>query len=291
MNKINNKTVLLFSLCCLMIAGCSKHDLEPEISLEDMAIIYVNQSPDGVSVFGGNLTRSDTLTAFWPELSADSVRWVADWELHPHSYQVNFDTVTDRGVPGLRAAMMSIRDTFAVTITLLIDADSVIEKTNYATAWGKATLVQLGRYGQQYHGWVMRKFSHRFFRGASGISPSLANVTIQRGTRTWALSTAEFNIEQVDSAGRGDSMTVRVATYDPTDLLFLNVRDGGTIRRMPMAYNPSRFEHEAGWHVSNSAARGAYYQAFVEAYDLTTLRRTDSLAVGVAAHTFVYRIK
>jgi|GEM_PF-4243243 len=282
MKTLTVRTILVSGLFWVFVAGCEKRVLEPEKSLEDMAKALIDDSAKGKGIYGGDLVRSETL-------SGNSIRWTARWDFMPHGYEIEFDSVLDRGIQW-RAANMSIRDTIKVSLSLLPEADPVVEKSNYAVARTSALLVQYGKYGYAYHGWQLRKVAHRLFRGPGGISPSLIKVTVERGQDSWVLSTGWFSIDDVPLLAKGNSVTVRVKTSSPSDILFLNVGDAGMIVRQPMAYNSWKDEHVATWRVSSSAGSKRYYQAFVEAYSKISFISTDFAAVGVTGHTFVYRI-
>jgi hypothetical protein len=186
---------------------------------------------------------------------------------------------------------MTIWDTALVTISLIVDVDSVIEKTNRTLAKTGAFLVQLGTYGDPYHGWLISRAAARKFDGPGGISPSFVYATFRSLGRTWNPSANLFDVDDVAELAKGDSVTVRVATIDTTDVLFLNTIDGGTPVRRLMVYDPVRYEYVSGWRVSTKAAVGYYYQAFVEAYSRNTLAVPDSAYVGAAGQSFVYRIE
>ncbi len=283
MNTLTVRTILVSGFLCVFVTGCQEHILKEDMSLEDAAKALIDQSAKGKGIYGGDLVRSETL-------SANSIRWTARWDFMPHGYEIEFDSVLDRGIQW-RAANMSIRDTIKVSLSLLPEADPVVEKSNYAVARTSALLVQYGKYGYAYHGWELRKVAHRLFRGPGGISPSLIKVTVERGQDSWVLSTGWFSIDDVPLLAKGNSVTVRVKTSSPSDILFLNVGDAGTIIRRLMVYDNQKNEHVAQWRVSSSAGSKRYYQAFVEAYSKISFIDTDSAAVGVAGHTFVYRIK
>lgn len=287
-------TMIITVSIFLFLWGCEKHDTAPEISLEDAAMLLIEESTDGVGVYGMDLTTIDTLSAEYPIIFDNPIDWAADWHGFPHRYSVDFDTVTDRSVPDLRGAFVTIRDTFQVTFSLLFDADSVFAKENYAVAGGAGTsalLVQLGSYGSLYHGWVLRKIAHRRFRGPSGISPELRQIDVTWGSQTWTLGTNLFSVDDVPEFAPGDSATVRVRTDNPNDLLFLNIHDGSAARRIPMNYDDQAERHIAGWRISLSAPTRRFFQAFIEGFSPTCFTSMDSSAVGIAGHTFVYRIK
>ena len=279
---------LLPMLLWWTVSGCEKHPLDKEISLEDAAKMLIDESTIGKSIYGGNLVATDTVDADGLARPTALHGWVAHWDSPVHTYDITYDTVVDRGVPDLRGAIMSIRDSMKVTLDLIIDADSVIRKTNHTTCRTGALLVQLGAYGDAYNGWVLRKIAHRRFRGP-GATPSITSVTVQSGDSSWALSEAQFSIDLVPKLSREKSITVRVKTRDATDRAFLNVGDSGTRRRIPMTYHAQSNEFVGGWTVS-SAAASKYYQAFVEVYSNTTFTSLTPSDIGVAGQTFVYRI-
>jgi len=286
--------VVIALMYILFFIGCEKHDIAPEVSLEDAAKLLIEESTDGKAVFGMDLTKTETLDAYYPFVFDDTIQWSGEWQAYPHNYSIDFDTVTNRNVPGLRGAFMNILDTFHVTFTMFFDDDSVFAKENYAVSsasTNSALLVQLGTYGSLYHGWVMRMVSHRKFRGPAGLGPELRQVDIQWGSQSWTLNTNMFSVDDVPEFAAGDSATVRVRTDNATDLLFLNVHDGGTMERRRMEYNEAEDRHIAGWRISPSAPPRQFFQAYVEAYSTISFTSPDSNAVGIAGHTFVYRIK
>lgn len=273
-------------------AGCSEHPLGEEVSLEDAAKMYISESTVGVGLYGPDIIRADTLTGYAPRVSTDSIRWAAHWDFHGHSFPlVAFDTTTDRGVPGLRSAELTIWDTAMVTISLIVDADSVIKKTNRTVAKTAAFLVQLGAYGDSFHGWVLRQAAYRSFIGPGGISPSFVYVNFNWSGNTWNPSAGLFSIDDITYLSRGDTVTVRVATIDTTNVLFLNTTDSGTTKRRQMLYDSGRHEFVSGWRVADNARSRDYHQAFVEAYSMVSLTSPDSLQVGAAGQNFLYRIE
>jgi len=292
MSKMKIRAVVSLGIGCLLVIGCSKHPLDAEISLEDASKLLINQSAMGVSIYGSNLVRSDTVAAYYPGLSTDSIRWVAHWDFFPHHY----DTVYFGDAIYLdetwRTANMSIRDTAQVTLFILLDGDSVVEKSNYTVAKTGAFLVLFGSYGSEYHGWVLREIAHRQFnQGLTEFSPSLISVVVKRAGDEWWLSTGLFDVSDRPRFAPDDLVTVRAKTTDSTDVLFLNVGDSGTIIRMPMAYDGPTDEFVASWRISSAAPMYRYYQAFVEAYSQVSFTTPDSTTVGVAGQTFVYYIE
>jgi len=279
-------------VACWLAAGCSKHPLTEEISLEDAAKMYISESTVGSSIYGEKIIGTDTLKAYAPRVSPDSIKWIAHWDFHDHYYPaITFDTTTDRGVSGLRAADMAIWDTAIVTISMIADADSVIQKSNRTVAKTAALLVQLGVYGDLYHGWILRKAAYRSFDGPGGISPAFVYVHFNWKGNVWSPSDDLFSIDDVIYLSPGDTLTVRVATIDTTNVVFLNTNDSGTPVRRQMVYNPAQHEFVSGWRVSANAVSRFYYQAFVEAYSQVTLTSPDSAQVGATGQNFVYRIE
>ena len=294
MNRQHLLAILAMIALGAWFLACEKHVLEVDVSLEDAAKMLIEESTSGRRIYGGGLTAADTMTTVIPGQPSITKRWTAQWNFIGHSYDIRFDTVTDRGIQ-FRAAHMSMLDSMAVSFNLIVDSDSTLGKSNYAAAQTNALLVRLLGYGDPFNGWVLRRIAHRSFHDRSGISPSLA-VTVESGSRIWVLSGVLFSIDSVPPLSRGrsglpgDSVTVRATTRKSTDLLFLNVTDGGNVRRIPMIYNAQRNAFVAGWRVSQSTASG-YYQALIEAYAKETLTLTDKSKIGVSGQTFVYRIQ
>lgn len=284
--------IVLAGVLCWLLTGCSDHPLDDEVSLQDAAKLYISESTVGTSIYGSDIIATDTLTTYAPQLFPDSIQWTAHWDFRDHYYHsIAFaDTMTYRGVPGYRSADMTIWDTTLVTISLIIDADSVVEKTNRTLAKTRALLVQLGDYGYYYHGWELTEAAHRTFEGPGGISPTFAYVAFRWMGNTWNPSSGLFNLDNVTELAPGDSMTVRVATIDTTDVVFLNVGDSGKLVRRQMVYDSAGHEHVSGWRVAANAKSRYYYQAFVEAYSRESLTSPDSAVVGATGQNFIYRI-
>ncbi len=285
-------TILLLGLLCWLMTGCSKQPTEEEVSLEDAAKIFIDDSPEGTGIYGENIIIADTHTTWAPRVSSDSIQWTAHWDFRDHYYHsILFDTTTYRGVPGMRSANMTIWDTAMVTISLIIDTDSVVEKTNRTVTKTGAFLVQLGTYGSPYHGWLLSKAAYRTFAGPGGISPSFVYVSFRWMGNTWNPTTGLFSIDDVIELAKEDSITVRVATIDTTNVLFLNIGDSGTLVRRQMVYDPTEHEYVSGWRVAANAKSRNYYQAFVEAYSRVSFTSPDSTYVGASGQNFVYRIE
>lgn len=292
MSIVNSKTILILSIWCLLVFGCEKHPLEAEISLEDASKMLIDQSALAVSIYGSNIVKSDTVAAFYPGLSADSIRWIALWDFYSHRYpDIVFADAVYRDEM-MRTATMSIWDTAKVTLSIVLDGDSVVKKSNYTVAKTTAFLVLFGSYGSEWHGWVLRKIAHRQFgQSPAGYSPSLEKVTVKHAGDSWTLSTGLFDLDDRIRFDRDDLITVRVQTADSSDVLFLNAGESGSITRIPMAYESQTDEHVASWRISSTAPTYRYYQAFVEAYSSDSFTVLDSTTVRVAGQTFVYYVQ
>jgi hypothetical protein len=292
MDKMKIRGILFLCIFCLLVAGCSKHTLEPEISLEDASKMLINDSALGVSIYGSNIVISDTVDAYYPDLSTDSIRWTAQWDFQPHSYpnSVYGDAVYWGEM--MRTANMAIWDTAKVTLSIVLDSDSVVKKSCYTVAKAGAFLVLFGSYGSEYHGWVLRKIAHRQFNPSpTDFTPSLVSVVVKHAGDSWALTSGLFDLADRIRFARDDLITVRARTEDSTDVLFLNAGETGGISRIPMVFESQTAEHVASWRISSTAPTYRYYQAFVEVYSPSSFAELDSTMVGVAGQTFVYYIE
>ncbi len=291
MRKIGSISILILVLIAIGLLGCSEDNPVVEISLEDAAKLYFYESPTGSSLYGFDVTYPETLSADAPQISPDPITWTAEWDFRDHYFHsVDFDTTTDRGVPGLRSADMAIWDTVLVQVTIEHDDGTILEKSNRAVAKSRALLIQLGTYGMAWHGWVLRQYAERGFNSAR-FNPAVPDVRMIHVGETHRPSSTLRSIDDVPRFAQGDSITCLATTNSSDHLLYLNVLDSGTIIRKRMEFDESVNAFRSGWRIANTAPRLEYFQAFVEAYAPETWTSPDTLAVNVSAQNFVYRIQ
>ncbi len=291
MQRINAISLIGMLVIMAGVLGCEENNPVEEISLEDAAKLYIFESPKGTGMYGSEVTLPETLTTDSPQISPNPVRWVAKWDFRDHYFRsIDFDTTTDRGVPGLRSADMSIWDTVMVHVSIIQQDGTVLEKSNRAVAKTKALLIQLGAYGMAWHGWRLRGYAERAFNSAR-FNPAVPDVRMIHMGETLRPSSSLRSIDDIPRFSPGDSVTCLATPNSSENLLYLNVLDSGDIIRKKMTFDPSANAFRSGWRVANNAQPLEYYQAFVEAYAPETWQSPDTLAVAVSAQNFAYRIQ
>lgn len=293
MNRMGCKVFLTAILLSFCAAGCSDDGVSQIFSEEARVIAIIENTTEGKGIYGGELVGSDTLVYHYS--ATDSVRWVANWDFFDHFYSsILFDTVTDQADRVARARMWMV-DTIKVSISLIFDSAPTAGKSNYATATPRAVF-------KKFEGWSLRDVANRSFYGPPDLAIRLNSIVITKhgSTAVWSLSRDTYPINSVPQLSRGDSLTVEVATTDPqlsdpaSRQLFLNVKDGGTIRRIRLPYDAEKGLHRGGWVIAANAGINKYYPAFIEAYSplsLTSSGPSDTTAVGISGHTFAYLIR